>query len=286
MDFTMNFSQKDADIFVPDNANMPLALARTTHLCIGAHQDDQEFMAYHGIAACFNNPDKWFSGVCVTNGAGSARSGAYEKYTDEEMMDIRRIEQRKAAYMGEYGCEIQLAHPSSNIKDANNEDILNDLRTIFEIAQPEIVYLHNPADKHDTHVASMLRSITVMRDMPAEQRPKKVYGAEIWRSLDWLNDEDKQILAVDSHRNLASSLCGIFDSQITGGKRYDLATMGRQAANATFFASHATDTNDALTWAVDLTPLINDESLIVSDYIVSFIKRLEEDVIRRINNLI
>ena len=286
MDYYMNFSRKDADIFVPDNAVMPDALARTTHLCIGAHQDDQEFMAYHGIAACFNNQDKWFSGVCVTNGAGSARSGAYEKYTDEEMMDIRRIEQRKAAYLGEYGCEIQLAHPSSSVKDANNEDVVSDLLQIFEVANPEVVYLHNPADKHDTHVASMLRSITALRSLPADQRPEKVYGAEIWRSLDWLNDEDKQILVVDAHRNLASSLFGIYDSQITGGKRYDLATMGRQAANATFFASHATDTNDAITWAVDLTPLINDESLVVADYILEFIKRLEEDVIRRISNLV
>ena len=281
----MNFSRNDTDIFVPDNTDMPDALARTTHLCIGAHQDDQEFMAYHGIAACFNNPDRWFSGVCVTNGAGSARGGLYEKYSDEEMMEIRKLEQRKAAFLGEYGCEIQLAHPSSSVKDATSPDVVNDLRQILEIATPEVVYLHNPADKHDTHVASMMRAITAMRSLPTDQRPNKVYGAEIWRSLDWLNDEDKVILPVDAHKNLSASLCGIFDSQITGGKRYDLATMGRQAANATFFSSHETDTNDALTWAVDLTPLINDDSLSVTDYIISFIKRLEEDVIQRINNL-
>ncbi|MCK5528778.1 MAG: PIG-L family deacetylase [Kiritimatiellae bacterium] len=281
----MNFSRKDTDIFVPDNTAMPGALARTTHLCIGAHQDDQEFMAYHGIAACFNNPNRWFSGVCVTNGSGSARGGIYEKYSDEEMMAIRKLEQRKAAFLGEYGCEIQLAHPSSTVKDATNSDVVDDLRQILEIATPEVVYLHNPADKHDTHVASMMRAITAIRSLPAEQRPAKVYGAEIWRSLDWLNDEDKEVLPVDNNKNLAASLCGIFDSQITGGKRYDLATMGRQAANATFFSSHETDTNDALTWAVDLTPLINDDSLSVTDHIISFIKRFEEDVTNRINNL-
>ena len=281
----MNFSRNDADIFIPDNAAMPEALSRTTHLCIGAHQDDQEFMAYHGIAECFNNRNKWFTGVCVTNGSGSARSGLYEKYTDEDMMNIRRAEQRKAAVLGEYACEIQLAHPSSSVKNADNKDVFEDLIKIFETACPEIVYLHNPADKHDTHVASMLRAIDAIRTLPQEKRPVKVYGVEIWRSLDWLNDEDKQILPVDAHRNLAASLFGIFDSQITGGKRYDLATMGRQAANATFFASHATDTNDALTWAVDLTPLIKDDTIVVSEYIVSFIKRFEEDVIRRINNL-
>jgi hypothetical protein len=39
----MKFHKSDADIFVPDGADLPAALERTTHLCIGAHQDDQEF---------------------------------------------------------------------------------------------------------------------------------------------------------------------------------------------------------------------------------------------------
>ena len=30
-------------------------------------------MAYHGVAECFGRKDKWFTGVVVTNGAGSPR---------------------------------------------------------------------------------------------------------------------------------------------------------------------------------------------------------------------
>ena len=62
----MQFHIPTADIFVPDNAAPADALARTTHLCIAAHQDDIEIMAYHGIAECFGSKDKWFSGVVVT----------------------------------------------------------------------------------------------------------------------------------------------------------------------------------------------------------------------------
>jgi LmbE family N-acetylglucosaminyl deacetylase len=52
------------------------ALARITHLGIGAHQDDLEFMAFHGILACFRmRDDRWFGGVTCTNGAGSSRTG-------------------------------------------------------------------------------------------------------------------------------------------------------------------------------------------------------------------
>ena len=42
-----------ADFFVPDGTALAAALARTTHLCLAAHQDDIEIMAYHGIAECW-----------------------------------------------------------------------------------------------------------------------------------------------------------------------------------------------------------------------------------------
>lgn len=281
----MTFSRPDTDVFIPDSAPMPEALRRTTHLCIGAHQDDQEFMAYHGIAACFQSPDHWFTGVCMTNGGGSSRSGPYANYSDEQMMTVRRLEQRKAARVGEYACEIQLAHPSAHVKDAANTNVVDDLFAILDAARPDLVYLHNPADKHDTHIATMLRSLTALRRLPAGQRPSKVYGVEIWRSLDWLGDDAKQVLDVSAHPNLKAALSGVFDSQITGGKRYDAASAGRHAANATFFESHATDTSDALQWAIDLTPLVTNSETDVAAYTAAFIERFKTDVINQIEKL-
>src|ERR1700739_3152494 len=105
----MRFHNSTADVFVPDGMALPEALARTTHLAIAAHQDDIEIMAYHGIAQRFGQSDRWFSGVVVTNGAGSPRTGIYGNYTDAEMQKVRVVEQRKAAFVGEYSCQIQLA---------------------------------------------------------------------------------------------------------------------------------------------------------------------------------
>jgi LmbE family N-acetylglucosaminyl deacetylase len=261
---------------------MPQALTRTTHLCVGAHQDDEEFMAYHGIAECYGRKDKWFTGVCLTNGGGSARTDIYADYSDEEMMEVRQQEQRKAAYVGDYACQIQLGHPSSDLKNPAETSVIDELRKIFETARPEEVYLHNPADKHDTHVAAVLRSISALRALPKDQRPRKVYGCEIWRSLDWLNDDDKQVLPVDGHPNLAAALSGVFDSQIVGGKRYDSAVMGRRTANATFFESHATDKSTALSWAMDLTPLIEDDELSVAEHTQRFIDRFAQSVSEKI----
>src|SRR6188768_237170 len=113
---TLALSRSDADVFVPDGLELGQALARTTHLAVGAHQDDLEFMAAHGVAECFQNPARWFTGVVVTDGAGSARDFEYKSYSNEQMMAVRRHEQRKAAYVGEYAAMLQLCHPSSVVK--------------------------------------------------------------------------------------------------------------------------------------------------------------------------
>jgi len=278
----MQFHKPNADVFAPDGLDITAALARTTHLCIAAHQDDIEIMAYHGIAECFGSKEKWFTGVVVTNGAGSPRSGIYGDYTDEEMQRVRVVEQRKAAYIGEYACQIQLGFTSSEVKTPPATAVAADLTQILRAARPEIVYLHNPADKHDTHVGVTLRAIAALRAVRDEAAPKKVYGCEVWRDLDWLLDEDKQVLPVSARSNVAAALVGVFDSQVTGGKRYDLATAGRRLAHATYYASHGTDVETALTFAMDLTPLVQDPSLSVLDYTLGLVDRFRNDVARRL----
>ena len=279
----MKFSHSAADIFVPDPALAPdAALGRTTHLCVAAHQDDIEIMAYHGIAECFGRSDKWFSGVVVTNGAGSPRSGIYGSYSDAQMQEVRRQEQRKAALVGDYSIQIQLAHPSSVVKDRANAAVQSDLTAIFMGAGAEVVYLHQPADKHDTHVGVLGHSLTALRKLPADRRPRRVLGCEVWRDLDWMLDSDKQVLDTGRFPNLAMALVGVFDSQITGGKRYDLATAGRRIAHATYHTSHATDQFQGITWAMDLTPLVQDPGLSIAEYTRQHIERFQQDVAARL----
>lgn len=281
----MQFHNSTADLFVPDGTAPEAALARTTHLCIAAHQDDIEIMAYHGIAECFGLPDKWFTGVVVTNGAGSPRSGIYGAYTDQEMQKVRLLEQRKAAYVGEYAAQIQLGFTSSQVKSATETVVVDDLKAILRATRPEVVYLHNPADKHDTHIGVVLRSIAALRAVRAEVKPSKVYGCEVWRDLDWLPDEEKQVLPASARSNIAAALVGVFDSQVTGGKRYDLATAGRRLAHATYYASHGTDQESALNFAMDLTPLVEKPHLPVMDYVLGVVDRFRADVEKRIKQI-
>ncbi len=278
----MQFHKPSAELFVPDGMAADSALSRTTHLCIGAHQDDIEIMAYHGIAECFGREDRWMTGVVVTNGAGSARTGIYGDFTDEDMQQIRRREQRKAAVVGEYAAQIQLDYASSEVKDPKFSAVVEDLELILRASLPEVVYLHNPADKHDTHVAVLLRSLAALRRLPPSQRPQVVYGCEVWRGLDWVDDREKVVLDVSKFPNVAAALVGIFDSQISGGKRYDLATAGRRLANATYLASHATDVIDAATYALDLTPLVTDPALSIEDFVLGYLDQFREDVRTRL----
>jgi LmbE family N-acetylglucosaminyl deacetylase len=278
----MELKNPNSDIFIPDGAALDTALQRTTHMSVSAHQDDIEIMAYHGVAECFGRTDRWFTGVVVTNGAGSPRAGIYSGCSDAEMQKIRVLEQRKAAYVGEYSCQLQLGYPSAAVKDQSNAPVREELQTIFAACHPEVVYLHNLADKHDTHIGVALHSLAALRALPYAQRPKKVYGCEVWRDLDWMPDAYKHALPVFERSNIAAALVGVFDSQVSGGKRYDLATAGRRLANATYASSHATDIESALTFAMDLTPLVTDLTLSPADYVLRFIDEFRADVAGRL----
>ena len=274
----MELHLPSAEIFVPDGKPVAEALARITHLGIGAHQDDLEFMAFHGILNCFASEKNCFGGVICTNGSGSARTGPYANFTDAQMMEVRRREQNAAAMIGRYGVMLQLGHPSSVVKSPTDIVLKEDLKRILTATRPEVVYTHNPADKHDTHIGVVIAVMQAMRGLPRDQRPQRIWGCEVWRNLDWLPDADKVTMDVSGRDNLAAALDGVFDSQIAGGKRYDLATAGRRAANATFFESHATDKTTQLIFGMDLTPLVVDENADIVNYVCDLIGKFQADV--------
>lgn len=273
--------------FIPDGVNLQAAQARVTHMAIGAHQDDLEIFAYHGISACYRSSTNWFAGVTVTDGGGSARVGVYQEFTDEQMKEVRHREQNRAAKMGGYSFQSQLGVPSTIVKDAGeSEALVDELFELLDASRPHTLYLHNPADKHDTHIAVLARCLVALRRMEPENRPKHVYGCEVWRDLDWLDDEYKIALPVDEHPILARDLVAIFESQVAGGKDYVNATLGRRHANATFFQSHVVDEVSGYTFAMDLGPLLSDESLSVQDFVQSHLDRFKSDVRKRIQKMV
>jgi LmbE family N-acetylglucosaminyl deacetylase len=281
----VKFNNNSAEVFVPDGLAEEQALARTTHLGIAAHQDDLEIMAAQPILECFHQDDKWFTGVVVTDGRGSPRDGIYKRYSDEEMRLVRFKEQRKAAVIGEYAAQIMLDYPSSVVKDSRSTAPVEDIFDILKATHPQVVFTHNLADKHETHVSVALRVIAALRRLPENERPQQLYGCEVWRDLDWMIDSDKAAFDLSKQENLQASLLGVFDSQISGGKRYDLASLARRRANATYFESHGVDVSTGMSFAMDMTPLLVEIQQAPSDFVQQFIQRFADEVDSRLRRL-
>ncbi len=273
---------KKAEIFIPDGVKEEEAFKRTAVLAISAHEDDIELFAAAPIVECLHSKTRWFSGIVSTDGANSPRSGDYASCSPEEMIRIRAQEQKEAARAGRYSFMGLLNYSSAEVKDASNRGPIEDYKELIKAAHPEIIYTHNLADKHDTHVATVVKVLTALRELQPNERPKKVYGCEVWRDLDWLMDEDKVILNIQGEEKLTSYLIDLFKSQIEGGKAYGEAIRGRRKANATFSASHAVDSYQEINYAMDLTPLMENKDLDLFAYVDQYLERTKEDIKKRI----
>ena len=273
-------------IYIPDGRNENDALASTTHLAVSAHEDDIEFMAYDGILRCRKSRGLSFTAAVLTDGAGSPRAGKYASFTDADMIRVRLEEQKNAARVGGYGALVMFDYPSSKIKDPADSDAVDALSGLFMRTHPDVIYTHNPADRHETHVAACLRAVEALRRVCGDgYMPSHLYGCEVWRDLDWLTDGDKVSFDVGGEPELESSLLASFDSQTAGGKRYDLAVVGRRLAHATFAESHHVDTSDRVIYAVDMMPLLRDKTLPVADFICEKISAFDREVRGTISKL-
>ena len=163
-----------------------------------------------------------------------------------------------------------------------NAALVNELKEIILATSPKFLYMHNFADKHDTHVAVALRTLDALRLIPKEVRPQKIFSMEVWRSLDWVSDDQKLLFDASRDEFLQAALLGVYHSQIAGGKRYDSACLGRKRANATYVSTHSTDDHAAVEYGIDITELVNDDSQTPASFIGKFIDSLRQDVNERI----
>ena len=225
----------NAEIYIPRLGKS----AETNYLAVVAHHDDGEVLGLPGILSAICGKETAFSVCVVTDGAGSARSGAYADYTDLQMAKVRATEQKQVAEAGRYAGVYLLNYPSRAAYGAGKAALTEDIREIVRALRPKIIYTHNLCDSHKTHLAVAAAAIAALRGLPQNTLPEKLYGMEAWRSLDWLCAEDKIVFDVSAHRSVANALIGLYDSQIAGGKRYDIAVAARQSANATFLTATA-----------------------------------------------
>lgn len=283
---SFSFSQPGGRAFVPDGSDVDVALARTTHLAIGAHADDVEFMAWWPIHQCASRDDLWLTAIVVADGRGSPRSGPYAGTSDTQMRDIRFGEQCEAARLGRYSAVLCLDHTSEAIRarpaDAGARGLRAELSAVVGACGAREVYTHSLADRHDTHAALAVAVVDAICALPEAQRPHRLFGGEVWGALDWLCESDKTVFDVSDAETLMESLMGVFASQLEGGKRYDLATLGRKRANATYLHPREVDRAAALDYALDMTPLVREPSLDPRAFVRACIQRFQAEVEARL----
>jgi len=274
-------SRLDAEIFVPDGSSPDVALARTTHLGIGAHPDDLEILAGSAIVECHAASDRFFTGIVVADGGGGPRRPEHAALADDAMKELRRAEQRRAATLGRYSAVILLGHPSSAVKDPRARAVVDDLAALLRATAPRELLTHALTDRHDTHVAVALRVVDACRALPATERPERMLGTEVWRDLDWLTGVDRIELPADDAESLQGALLAAFESQNDGTRRYDLGTLGRRRAHATFAESHKTERRERVVLAMDLAPLVNGSGS-AEELVRAAIGRFQADVEARL----
>ncbi len=269
----MNLHQSGA-LVSTDGRELEAASSSVTHLAVGAHPDDVELMAHHGIESCFGQEDLAFGAVILTDGSQPPRSEAFARLDAGEIRLLRRREQLAAAAVGRYAVTVMLDYPSAVVKTPGDMRVDEDLKEVFRATRPKVVYTHNPADKHPTHVAVVARVLRVLRSMPEKERPGELLACEAWRGLDWVPDDRKRVLFTGRREHLAAALLGCFDSQIAFGKRYDLAGLGRRRANATFLRPDAVDDSSMATYALDLTALMRDAARTLDSFVEELIDEM------------
>ena len=247
-------------------------------LCICAHQDDCEIMAIDGILKGYYSKKYSFALVETTDGGGSARTGKFKDYTDDEMKAVRVKEQEAASEIGKYHSLYMLGYSSKEVKDRKNPQIADEYIKIIKELKPQVIYTHSILDKHPTHIGVALKVIEAVRSLPKNEQPKLFYGCEVWRGLDWISDERKIGFDVSRNEKLQKKILDVFESQIAGGKAYTKASIGRRYQNATYYQSHSVDSFKMISYAIDLKPLLVKPNLSVKEFALSFVDDLKNEI--------
>lgn len=286
---TLGFQEKG--LFYARDGSTPLvALSRTTHAGVFAHQDDSPIVGMHGIKECFRSretPPKRYFSIVVTDGARCTRAGRYAAFSEEEMVAAREQEEMAASHVGDYSGVALLRFPSLVARDGSNNKPTDDLVCLLARIKPKALYTHSPIDKHKTHLAIVLRTIQAMKELGKTYIPDMFVGGEGWLALDWVPEQHKIKMDITGFEGLASALINLYDSQVAGGsaKNYAEATLGRWLANATYADAYHPDQSECVIYGLNLRPLLEDPQLSVRDYLGAVVGGFRKNVLDSLDEI-
>lgn len=260
--------------FVPSSAKGD----EVKFLAVSAHKDDMEMFAFDGIVRAARG-EGGFVGVVLTDGGQCPRAPQFAGVSDEDMAQLRTAEQKRAAEAGGYSALYLFEQTSSAVKKRDKALVDGVTEILESLPRLDVLYTHNPFDRHPTHVGAFCVAMDAVRRLPDDKKPLKIYGCEVWRDLDWLPDEVKVEFDVSGEENFAAELMSSFVTQ-NAVKRYDIAALARRKAHATFGRSHEGDTSTGLIYAVDMTSLAYGDDADTEAFVRDILARFDGDLHR------
>ena len=266
-------------VYVPSKQPLKEVYAKSKHLAIVAHADDIEMLALRPIT----QRSQGFFGIVMGDNKGRPLKPEYKKVSLSKVQNIRESEQEKVARLAKYRGVAFLRLKSKDIKNVRKKEQV--VKAIYELIKDmplKEVYTHSLFDNHPTHVAVAEITIAALKKLPLANRPKAVYGMEVWGSLEWLPDRYKVAFDVSGSVAFIKKLLSFYKSQSYKGHRYDEALLARLKANAMFGKTHNFSTKKALVYGLDLLALLKKGSPSCKKYIEGII---EEFLKEKKNNL-
>lgn len=284
----MKLFAQNADVFVPGvpgsatTEELVRALGGVTHVVVGAHPDDAEVGALPAISMCRKRGDLGLCAVILTDGRNPPLSGPYRHLPPERMVKIRIEEQRQAALVGGYRAVIQLCYCSDELKPhARRSDAVADIAAILDATRCEELWLHQPFDRHPTHGSAFFCGIGALGRLPRDKRPRRLFGMEVWGTVDCLPADQLEEFDVSCDAELLERLLEPFKSQ-NAAKDYQSGVRGRQTAHATFRQSHATNGGSRVCLAVKLHDFLENPELDVRSWVTAVHERALHDLHQRL----
>ena len=251
----------------------------TNLLAIAAHHDDIEVMAMDGILKAYGSKKYDFYACVLGDGANCIKSGKYADVSDKEMMEARNQEQTRASQIGEYEKLVMLKHSQEELENDEKGKIGKELRELILDVKPDIIYTHNIFDKNPAHRITCKRVIDAILSLDEDDRPRLVYGCELFRSLDWLPDKYKVVFDLSENKELQSRLIGVYDTKIEQFKNYNKAIVGRKMAHAAFGSSVGDGDEDKLIWyGINLTPVVA-KNIDLKDYCTRILSDFNKEML-------
>lgn len=227
-----------------------------------AHPDDAEFGCYALIRKCMKEGKRLLV-IVVTTGSKCPLAGSFADRA-EEMERIRAEEQFEAARIGNYSV-LMLGYESADLRGAGSDLVCGVLEQILSQCSAAEIWTHNPFDRHPTHLSVLRLLLAAIRRMNRSKRPTKLYGAELWGGLDHVPAEHIEEFDVSDDLGLRRALIEAFRSQ-NEAKNYAAGVPGREAGHATFRASHSNNRMTACDLALNMAPLLEDDTLSLEDW--------------------